>query len=263
MASFSSNCDFFFFKLSNCFIKIVPLKLANACPPEAAAVHAVEEAKHRTKFASVLAFLHTFMTLDRRCFFCSTLLLIEMLMLLLAILKGSTSNREMWGSVCQGRHVTTNGEALVPVPFGTMFIRLCHTSKCNYLLQNMSLYMREMDRETERESIGHEKEEWEERKNEEGRRRWERRWWYHDIDDYRHTLPLSLDALLSVCVIKEKEKRALKKRKKNEHRHLSITVDKKSILNWSRREERSSFFVQYAHAHTIRNNLRDTTHSLA
>ena len=186
MASFSSNCDFFFFKLSNCFIKIVPLKLANACPPEAAAVHAVEEAKHRTKFASVLAFLHTFMTLDRRCFFCSTLLLIEMLMLLLAILKGSTSNREMWGSVCQGRHVTSNGEALVPVPFGTMFIRLCHTSKCNYLLQNMSLYMREMDRETERESIGHEKEEWEERKNEEGRRRWERRWWYHDSDDYRH-----------------------------------------------------------------------------
>ena len=157
MTSFSSNCDFFFFKLSNCFIKIVPLKLANACPPEAAAVHAVEEAKHRTKFASVLAFLHTFMTLDRRCFFCSTLLLIEMLMLLLAILKGSTSNREMWGSVCQGRHVTTNGEALVPVPFGTMFIRLCHTSKCNYLLQNMSLYMRE--------SIGHEKKEWEERKN--------------------------------------------------------------------------------------------------
>jgi len=57
-------------------------RFANACPPEAAATHAVEEATRRTNFESILAFSHTFATINRPYFISSTSKAVRVMLLL-------------------------------------------------------------------------------------------------------------------------------------------------------------------------------------
>ena len=49
-----------------------------------------------------------------------------------------------------GPTVTENGKARVPVPFGTMFIRLLHISKFINLTQNTRLYREEIEKRKRR-----------------------------------------------------------------------------------------------------------------